>query len=153
MSATTAQPSSIHPAEVQMVRFAAEGACGILLSFAGLQVALAAGAPLGEHVWGGTQDSQLPSTMRVVSGGAAVALTSAAWVVARRGGLVERPARWLSPATWGIAAYLALNTVCNVASTSSVERYAFGSATAVASALTALVAFRTRHHRSVGVPT
>jgi hypothetical protein len=46
----------------------------------------------------------------------------------------------------GIAAYLALNTVGNVASTSSVERFAFGPATAVASALTALVAYRTRQH-------
>ncbi len=119
MSATTAQPSSIHPAEMPMVRAAAGGACGILLSFAGLQVAQ----------------------------------TSAAWVVARRGGLVDRPARWLSPATWGIAAYLALNTVGNAASTSSVERYAFGSATALASVLTALVAYRARNHRSVGVPT
>ena len=82
--------------------------------------------------------------MRVASGGAAVALVGAASVVARRGGLIDRPARWLSPATWGIAAYLALNTVGNVASTSSVERYAFGPATAVASALTAVVAYRTR---------
>ena len=82
--------------------------------------------------------------MRAVSAGAAVALVGAASVVARRGGLIDRPARWLSPATWGIAGYLAFNTLGNVASTSDVERYAFGSATAVASALTALVAHRTR---------
>jgi len=31
------------------------------LGFAGLQVALAAGAPLGEHVWGGTQERVLPA--------------------------------------------------------------------------------------------
>ncbi len=131
-------------ADTPVVRNAAAGACGILLSFAGLQVALAAGAPLGEHVWGGTQDPVLPTGMRVVAGGAAVVLVGAASVVGRRGGLVGRPAPWLSPATWGIAAYLALNTVGNVASTSSIERYAFGPATAVASALTAFVAHRTR---------
>ena len=144
MSATIDRTPSA-PADTPVVRNAAAGACGILLAFAGLQVALAAGAPLGEHVWGGTQDRQLPGGMRVVAGGAAVALVGAASVVGRRGGLVGRPATWLSPATWGIAAYLALNTVGNVASTSDIERYAFGPATAVASALTAFVAYRTRH--------
>lgn len=142
-AATDRVPSG--PTDTPVVGYAAAGACGILLGFAGLQVALAAGAPLGAHVWGGTQDRQLPAGMRVASGGAAVALVGGAWVVGRRGGLVDRPAGWLSPATWGIAGYLALNTVGNVASTSNIERYAFGPATAVGSALTALVAYRTRH--------
>lgn len=133
------------------VRVAALGAGGILLGFAGLQVALAAGVPLGEHVWGGTQERVLPTGMRAVAGGAAIALTAAAGVVARRAGLVggaDRPARGLSLATWGIAAYLALNTVGNLASTSDVERWAFGPATAIASALTAFVALRTRRTAS-----
>lgn len=122
---------------------AAAGAGGILLGFAGLQVALAAGAPLGEHVWGGTQQRVLPTGMRVASGAAAVALTGAAAVVARRAGIIGRPARWLSPATWGIAGYLALNTVGNLASSSPVERFAFAPATALASAAAAFVASRT----------
>lgn len=143
---TTIDRTPSRSTDTTLVKAAAAGTSGILLAFAGLQVALAAGAPLGEHVWGGTQDPQLPTGMRVVAGGAAVALVGAASVVARRGGLIDRPARWLGPATWGIAAYLALNTVGNVASTSSVERFAFGPATAVASALTALVAYRTRHN-------
>ncbi len=84
--------------------------------------------------------------MGLVSGGAAVALTSAAWVVARRGGLIDRPGHWLTPATWGTAGYLALNTLGNVASTSNVERFAFGPATAAASALTAFVAYRTQRN-------
>ena len=90
----------------------------------------------------------LPTGMRVASGGAAVALTAAASVVARRAGLVGRPAGWLSPATWGIAGYLALNTVGNLASSSGVERWAYGPATAIASALTAFVALRTRSEGS-----
>ena len=133
------------------VRVAALGAGGILLGFAGLQVALAAGAPLGEHVWGGTQERVLPTGMRAVAGGAAVALTAAAGAVVRRAGLVggsDRQARGLSLATWGIAAYLALNTAGNLASTSNVERWAFGPATAIASALTAFVALRTRRTAS-----
>ena len=83
---------------------------------------LAAGAPLGKHVRGGTQERVLPAEMRVVAGGAAIALTAAAGVVTRRAGLTARPARWLSPATWGVAGYLALNTVGNFASSSDVER-------------------------------
>ncbi len=62
MSATIDR-APVRSTDTPLVKAAAVGACGILLGFAGLQVALAAGAPLGEHVWGGTQDSQLPSTM------------------------------------------------------------------------------------------
>ena len=72
MSATTDRAPSA-PMDTPVVRNAAAGACGILLAFAGLQFALAAGAPLGEHVWGGTQDRQLQTGMRVVAGGAAAA--------------------------------------------------------------------------------
>ncbi len=132
------------PTGTSAVTIAALGATGICLTFAGLQVALAAGAPLGEHVWGGTQDRVLPNHLRVAAGGAAVALTAMAGVIARRAGLVGRPAPWLTPATWGIAGFFALNTLGNIASSSDVERLAFAPTTAVASALTAFVAFRTR---------
>ena len=142
MSAAVTHPSGTTVAPA--VRVAAIGAGGILLGFAGLQIALAGGAPLGEHVWGGTRERVLPTGMRAAAGGAAVALTAAATVVARRAGLVGRAARWLSPVTWGIAAYLALNTVGNLASSSGVERWAFGPATAIASALIAFVALGTR---------
>ena len=140
MTATIADTSPAPTTTTLAVRAAAVGAGGILLGFAGLQITLAAGAPLGEHVWGGSQDRVLPTGMRVVAGGAAVALTVAATTVARRAYLIGRPARWVAPATWGIAGYLALNTVGNVASTSVVERWAFGPATAIAAALTAFVA-------------
>jgi hypothetical protein len=126
------------------VTVAATGAAGVCLGFAGLQVALAAGAPFGDHVWGGTQERVLPGSMRVVAGGAAVVLTGMAAVVARRAGLIGPPAARLGPATWAIAGYLALNTVGNVASTSLVERFAFGSATAFAATCAAYVAHRTR---------
>ena len=142
---TNARPERL--AETTSVRIAALGAGGILLGFAGLQIALAAGAPLGEHVWGGAQERVLPTGMRAVAGGAAIALSAAAGVVARRAGLVGG-ARGVPFATWGIAAYLALNTVGNLTSTSDVERWAFGPATAIASALTAFVALRTRRTAS-----
>jgi hypothetical protein len=122
---------------------AATGAAGVCLAFAGVQVALAAGAPLGEHVWGGTQDRLLPTNMRIVAGGSAVALTAMATVVLRRAGLVGHPARWLTPATWTIAGFLAVNTIGNLASTSTVERFVFAPATAAAAGLTAIVARET----------
>lgn len=123
---------------------AALGASGLCLGVAGVQVALAAGAPLGEHVWGGTQDRVLPTGMRAAAGGAAVVLTTMASVVLRRAGLVGRPADWLVPATWTIAGFLAVNTVGNLASTSRVERRIFAPAAALAAGLTATTAYRTR---------
>ena len=82
--------------------------------------------------------------MRIVAGGSAVALTTMAAVVTCRARLIGRPARWLAPATWAIAGFLAINTLGNLASASAVERFVFGPATAVAAALTAIVAYRTR---------
>jgi hypothetical protein len=136
-----------HPATVRSepgARAAALGVAAICTSFAGLQIALAAGAPLGEHVWGGSQPRVLPTGMRVGAAGAAAVLVGMATVVVRRAGLIGRPARWLDPATWTIAGYFALNTVGNLASTSDVERYLFAPATAVATVLTAVVARTSR---------
>lgn len=124
------------------VRPAAAGAASIFLAFAGMQLALAAGAPFGEHVWGGSQPSVLSAGMRVASVGASLLLVGMAWTVARRAELIGRPAVWLRPATWAIAGYFALNTIGNLASTSDVERFVFGPATAVAAGLTAYVALR-----------
>jgi hypothetical protein len=135
---------TIRSTQGDAVRVAGAGAAGICLVFAGMQVALAAGAPLGEHVWGGSQERVLPTNMRIVSAGAAIVLTGMATTVARRGGLLGRPAHWQGPATWAIAGYLAFNTVGNLASTDDVERYVFGTATAVASAVAAFVAHRSR---------
>lgn len=146
MNATAPTRALHRSAGTDAVASAALGAAGVSLAFAGLQVALAAGAPLGEHVWGGTQDRVLPTGMRVAAAGAAVTLTAMAAVVARHAGLVGRPATWLNPATWGIAGFLALNTAGNLASSSPVERFAFAPATATAAALTAFVASQQRHH-------
>ena len=63
--------------------------------------------------------------MSVVSVGASAILTGMATTIARGGGLIGRPARWTTPATWAIAGWFALNTVGNLASTSDVERSLF----------------------------
>lgn len=144
MSSVTTNQSGSTPTSRSAVRAAAAGAAGICMGFAGMQVALAAGAPLGQHVWGGTQDRVLSGDMRIVSCGAAVVLTAMAATIARRGGLLGHQARWLAPATWGIAGYMALNTLGNLTSSSPVERYGFAAATAVVSGLTTFVALSTR---------
>ncbi len=144
MNATVHSRTPDRTTSAGAVTSAALGAAGVCLAFAGVQVALAAGAPLGEHVWGGTQDRVLPTGMRIVAGGSAIALTAMATVVTRRAGVIGRPARWLVPATWTIAGFLAINTIGNLASTSTVERVVFGPATALAAGLTTYVAYRTR---------
>jgi hypothetical protein len=152
MSAVAAHPATVRSGPG--ARAAALGGAAICTSFAGLQIALAAGAPLGEHVWGGSQPRVLSDGMRIVAGGSAVVLIGMATVVTRRAGLIGRPARWLTPVTWTVAGYFALNTVGNLASTSSIERYVFGPTTAVAAALTAVVARRSSRsigRRTVGV--
>ncbi len=141
---TATAPTLDRSTGTAVVTFAALGAAGACLAVAGLQVALAAGAPLGGHVWGGTQDRVLPTGMRIVAGGSAIALTAMATVVVRRAGLIGHPARWLTPATWTIAGFLAVNTLGNLGSTSNVERFVFGPTTAVAAGLAALVAHRAR---------
>jgi len=141
---TTTVPALDRATHSAAITSAAVGAAGVCVAFAGLQIALAAGAPLGDHVWGGMQDRVLPADMRIVAGGSAVALTAMATIVLRRAGLVGHPARWLDPATWTIAGFLAVNTIGNLASTSPVERFVFAPATAVAAGLAATVAHRTR---------
>lgn len=141
---TATVPTPDRSTSTAAVTGAALGSAGVCCAVAGFQVALAAGAPLGAHVWGGTQHRVLPTGMRIVAGGSAVALGAMATVIVRRAGLIGRPARGLGPATWSIAGFLALNTIGNLASTSTVERFVFGPATALAAGLTAFVAHRTR---------
>ena len=141
---TTTIPTVERSSGTTAVGSAAVGAAGVCVAFAGLQIALAAGAPLGDHVWGGTQDRVLLTGMRIVAGGSAAALTAMAGVVLRRAGLIGHPARWLGPATWTIAGFLAVNTIGNITSASPVERFVFTPTTAVAAGLAAVVAHRTR---------
>ena len=125
---------------------AALTAAGLTGAFAALQVFLAAGAPFGGHVWGGRSDTAVLSPgLRVGSGIAAVILGWMAAVILARADLISTnpvPRRWLARTTWTIAAYMALNTMANLASASSVERYGFGPSTAAIAAATAVVARR-----------
>lgn len=128
----------------RLVRPFGIAAAALFTGFAGLQIALALGAPWGDHVWGGAFTGQLSVGMRLVSALAAVVLLGMATAVLARAGAVRRFSGWrpLTGVTWGIAGYMALNTIGNLASQSDVERYVFGRATFVLAALTAFVAYR-----------
>ena len=110
---------------------------------AALQVALALGAPLGEYVLGGRNPGALPNRLRAISGIAAVILVGAAVVVLARAGVIGWPseaAGLLGPACWIIAAYMVLNTLGNLRSTSRFERTFFAALTAILAVLCAFVA-------------
>jgi hypothetical protein len=129
------------PSRQSGARWAARGAAAFCAAFAGLQIALAAGAPLGEVVWGGSS-AVLPAPMRLASAGAAayLALASAA-LLARAGDwgrqLPAAPFRWFAGF---LTLQLALNTAANLAARSPVERYGMGAASALG-ALLCLAAF------------
>jgi len=122
---------------------AAVAATILFLGMAVFQVALALGAPLGQHVLGGRATGALPARLRAASTVAAVILVGAATVVLARANLIGSPVEangLLAPACWVIAGYMALNTLGNLRSTSRLERTAFAAITAILAILSGLVA-------------
>ena len=119
---------------------------GALLIF---QLLLALGNPLTGAAWGG-QYEVLPTSLRLASLVAALIFLFAILVVLEKLGLVTllKRRKLINGILWFFRAYLLLNTVGNLASSSDVERWLFGPATAIASALTAVVALRTRRATS-----
>jgi hypothetical protein len=130
---------------VQIAALAAAALLGVISVF---QVLLALGAPWGSAAYGGGAagpDGVLPSGLRVASAVAAVILGVAAWLLlaradlVRRGPLSPRLLRW---ATWVIAAFMVLNTLSNLSSSSPVERWVLGGTTVVLVFLCGYVASR-----------
>jgi hypothetical protein len=110
---------------------------------AAFQVALALGAPLGQHVLGGRNTGVLSRRLRVASVAAAAILAGAAIVVLARSAVIGWPAEFaglLGPACWVIAGYMALNTLGNLKSTSRLERTVFAGVTAILAILCGYVA-------------
>ena len=115
----------------------------LFLGMAAFQVSLALGAPLGAHVLGGRHPGALPNRLRAFSATAADILIGGALVILARAGAVGWPAGatgLLGPAAWAIAAFLVLNTLGNLASTSRIERTVFAATTAALAVLSAYVA-------------
>jgi hypothetical protein len=126
---------------------AAVVAATLLVGMAGFQTALALGAPLGAHVLGGRHPARLPGRLRLFCAVAAVILVGAALVVLAGAGAIGWPAgadSLLAPAIWGIAGFLALNTLGNLTSRSRVERTVLAAVTAILAVLCAFVALGVR---------
>jgi hypothetical protein len=139
------------------IRLVALGAALLLIGVALFQAGLALGAPWGSAAYGGGAagaDGVLPAGYRISSAIATVVLTSAALIILIRGGVMSvgvrsyRLARW---AAWGIVGFLALNTLGNLASSSTVERWVLGGITLLLVILCAVVALRGSELGSRGV--
>jgi hypothetical protein len=130
------------------VQIAAAAAAVLLVVISVFQVLLALGVPWGAAAYGGGSagpDGVLPSGLRVASAVAAVILGVAAWVILVRADLVRRgplSARLLRWATWVIVAFMILNTLSNLSSSSPVERWVLGGTTVVLVFLCGYVALR-----------
>lgn len=113
-------------------RWSARAAAVFCLVFAGLQIALALGAPYGQIVWGGST-TVLPAKLRLASAGAALyLLLASAALLVRAGDWGRRlPATPFRGIAGVLALQLALNTAGNLASSSPVERFGMGAASAL----------------------
>lgn len=148
-------PSATSPASqrsarrrARSVQIAAVAAAVLLVGISVFQVLLALGAPWGSAAYGGGAagpDGVLPFGLRVASAVAAVILGVAAWVILARADLVRRgplSPRLLHWAARVIAAFMVLNTLSNLSSSSPVERWVLGGTTVVLVFLCGYVAFR-----------
>lgn len=120
-------------------------AAGLFGAMALFQAALALGAPLGAHVYGGRvvgEDGRLPAKWRVASGAAALILLGFAWVILARAGVIDTDTSetLLTVLAWMVVAYMALNTAGNFAGKSPIERWVFGTITLVLVVVCAIVA-------------
>ena len=120
------------------------------IGFAGMivfEVALAAGAPLGDAAWGGAHTDL--TTGQRFSSAVSVLFYAAAIVVVRRraAGRAERRYRW---GTWGLAVVFALAALMNLASESQWENYLMAPVALVFAALCVIVARAPTGHRGRG---
>ena len=117
---------------------------GVLLQLAAVfQVALAFGAPWGDHAYGGrapTSNGFLGPRYRVMSAVAVPILLLASWIVLAKAELVSGGGDWVGVAIWLVFGYLVLNTAANLASRSKIERYGMGLTSALAALGTLVVA-------------
>ena len=115
----------------------------LLQAVAAVQVGLAYGAPWGDHAYGGraqTVAGVLPPSYRAMSAVAVPILLLASWIVLAKAELVSTDQGWIDVGVWVVFAYLVINTLGNLASSSKIERYLAGTVTTVAAICTLVVA-------------
>lgn len=118
--------------KTNFVHSAANIATVLFSFFIGVQVLVATGILPITILWGGRQTDLTPS-LRVTSIVAAIILGAFIYIIRYRAGLVgsmPQPAV-IRVAAWVVVGYMALNTLGNFASVSSVERFLFGPITLV----------------------
>jgi len=124
------------PAPAPAPARAAVAAAAGFIGLAGLELALAFGAPLGRAAMGGGH-TVLPTGLRVVASVVAAFWPAAALVVLRRGGYRVAPIPFgvARAGTWVLVRLLGLGVVMNLASRSPWERYLQAPIAAVLAAL------------------
>ena len=113
----------------------------LMAALALFQLTLVLGAPLGHFAWGG-QHRVLPGGLRIGSLVAIPLYALFSTTLLMRAGLVPAwpDARWLSPAAWGVVAYMGLGVVVNAISRSLPERLTMTPLVAILLILALLVA-------------
>ncbi len=116
-------------------------ACSILGLLALFQVALAAGAPLGEFAWGG-QSKVLPARLRIGSIVSIVIYALIAVILLERVGVVRAfgDVAVVQVAAWVVFGYFALGILLNALSRSKRERYTMTPVVLVLAVLTLIIA-------------
>lgn len=126
-------------------RIGRRAALAATVGFAGLalfQLLLAAGRPLGAAAGGGTDDGQLPTSLRVGSGMAIVVYGVAAAVILVRAGFNVRfiPCAVAGVGSWVLVALLTLGALANFASQNPWKRFLLGPVTLLLAGLCLVVA-------------
>jgi hypothetical protein len=109
---------------VTPAQYAAVVSSTLLLLLALFQLLLAAGVPWGRAAWRGAH-RVLPKKLRWASFAAIPVLLLAAWAILARSNLIEPGSGFLSIRilTWVFSGYFCLNTIGNIISKSSLERW------------------------------
>ncbi|MCB8975935.1 MAG: hypothetical protein H6657_00720 [Ardenticatenaceae bacterium] len=123
------------------VQFSANIATALFAVFIVVHISAAAGIFPVSMLWGGRQ-TELTLTIRLTSVVAVVLLGAFIYIIRYRAGLVGSmpPPTAVRIAAWVVTGYLALNTLGNFASASSVERFLFGPLTILMTAVCLIVA-------------
>lgn len=124
-----------------MTAFAAVAATAVLLALAVFQLALIAGAPIGQFAWGG-KNRVLPARFRLGSAVSIILYAVFAIILLQRAGLVAvfGSDLFVQVSAWVLFGYFVLGIVMNGISRSKPERNTMVPVTVVLSVLSLVVA-------------
>jgi len=126
----------------RVVEAAAVVAYVLLGALAVLQIALAAGAPLGHLAWGG-KHRVLPRGLRIASALSVLVYALFAWIISGAVESVDQFGDYIppeQPGIWVLTAYFGLGVVVNLVSRSRPERFVMTPVAAVLCACCLVIA-------------